>query len=177
MSTGMKDDKYQLKARAVLMRKSGVSIRKICKELRIPYSSLYLWVAIYDTLGEEGLRKSYVPQKSPTEKLRIVEDVLNNKLSLNAASKKYLISSNTVKTWVKAYQEHGASALHRKNEARHAMARRKREYTPEEQDELAELRRRNEWLEAENAMLKKAKALVEAKRAQQRANGQESSKN
>ena len=57
------------------------------------------------------------------------------------------------------------------------MARKKREYTPEELDELAELRRRNEWLEAENAMLKKAKALVEAKMAQQLANGQESSKN
>lgn len=62
---------------------------------------------------------------------------------------------------------------------RHSRAwqEKKREYTPEELDELAELRRRNEWLEAENAMLKKAKALVEAKRAQQRANGQESSKN
>lgn len=177
MSTGMKDDKYQLKARAVLMRKSGVSIRKICKELRIPYSSLYLWVAIYDTLGEEGLRKSYVPQKSPTEKLRIVKDVLNNKLSLNAASVKYLISSATITAWVKAYRRFGAYGLHRKNEAQQSMARKKREYTPEELDELAELRRRNEWLEAENAMLKKAKALVEAKRALQRANGQESSKN
>ena len=57
------------------------------------------------------------------------------------------------------------------------MARKKREYTQDKLDELTELRRRNEWLEAENAMLKKAKALVEAKRAQQLANGQESSKN
>ena len=173
----MKDDKYQLKARSVLMRKSGVSIRKICKELRIPYSSLYLWVAIYDTLGEEGLRKSYVPQKSPTEKLQIVEDVLNNKLSLNAASVKYLICSATIAAWVKAYRRFGACGLHRKNGAQHTMARKKRDYSPEELNELTELRRRNEWLEAENAMLKKAKALVEAKRAQQRANGQESSKN
>ena len=55
--------------------------------------------------------------------------------------------------------------------------KKKREYTQDELDELTELRRRNEWLEAENAMLKKAKALVEAKRAQQHANGQESSKN
>lgn len=53
----------------------------------------------------------------------------------------------------------------------------KKVYSQSEIDELTELRRRNEWLEAENAMLKKAKALVEAKRAQQRANGQESSKN
>ena len=159
------------------MRKSGISIRKICKELSIPDHSLYLWLAIYNAKGEGGLRKSYDPRKSPTEKLQIVEDVLNNKLSLNAASKKYLISSNTVKTWVKAYQEYGASALHRKNEAHHAMARKKREYTPEELDELAELRRRNEWLEAENAMLKKAKALVEAKRTQQLVNGPKLSKN
>lgn len=74
---------------------------------------------------------------------------------MNAASVKYLISSYTIKTWVKAYQKCGASALHRKNEALASMVKKKRDYTSEELDALTELRRRNEWLEAENAMLKK----------------------
>ena len=61
--------------------------------------------AIYDALGEEGLHKSYEPQKSPAEKLHIVEDVLNNKLSLNAATVKHLISSVTIKSWIKSISE------------------------------------------------------------------------
>ena len=75
-----------------------------------------------------------------------------------------------------SYKKGGTQGLERKNKFK-VMPKKKREYSPEELDELTELRRRNEWLEAENAMLKKAKALVEAKRAQQRENGQESSKN
>ena len=55
--------------------------------------------------------------------------------------------------------------------------RKKRVYTPEELDELEQLRMRNEWLEAENALLKKVKALVEAREARQREIGQKPSKN
>ena len=50
-------------------------------------------------------------------------------------------------------------------------------YTDEELDELEQLRRRNEWLETENALLKKVRALVEEKEARLRATGQKPSKN
>ena len=173
----MKDDLYQLKVRAVLMRESGVSIRKICKELRIDSASLYLWHAIYKAKGNQGLYKAYDHHKSADEKRIIVDDILNNKLSLNGASVKYLVAKSSIKSWLRSYQSHGVEGLRRKNEAGRVMSKKKRIYTEEELDELEILRRRNEWLEAENAMLKKAKALVEAKRAQQCANGQESSKN
>ena len=53
----------------------------------------------------------------------------------------------------------------------------KKNYTVEELDELEQLRLRNEWLEAENALLKKVKALVEAREARQREIGQKPSKN
>ena len=43
--------------------------------------------------------------------------------------------------------------------------------------ELEELRRRNEYLEAENALLKKVKALVEERESRLRAIGRKSSKN
>ena len=168
---------YQVKVQAVLMHRSGVSMYQICRELRVSYQSLHLWIAIYKEEGEQGLRNSFNSQKSASEKLCIIEDVLNNELSLMAASKKYRVTREAIRQWINAYRIHGVSGLHRKNKAGKDMAKKKREYTPEEIDELTELRRRNEWLEAENAMLKKAKALVEAKRAQQRANGQESSKN
>lgn len=173
----MKDDKYQLKIRAVLLRESGKSIRSITRELGISRDALILWFAIYKAKGERGLHESYNPQRSSSEKLCVLEDLLNNNLSLPEASSKYLVSIESIRNWLKAYQSYGSKGLVRKNEAGNAMSKKKREYTREELDELTDLRRRNEWLEAENAMLKKAKALVEARRAQQRANGQESSKN
>ena len=56
------------------------------------------------------------------------------------------------------------------------MAKKKKVYTEEELDELEMLRRRNEYLEAENALLKKVKALVEEREARLRATGRKPSK-
>ena len=168
---------YSLKIQAVLMRESGKSINSICRDLGIQYTSLILWLSLYKSGGEAALSDAApVPQKSVEEKISIVEDILNNSLTLNGAVVKYMLSRTCLKSWIKAYKDEGPSGLERRRNSE-PMSKKKREYTPEEVDELTELRRRNEWLEAENAMLKKAKALVEAKRAQQRANGQESSKN
>jgi hypothetical protein len=52
-----------------------------------------------------------------------------------------------------------------------------RQRTEAELDELEMLRRRNEYLEAENALLKKVKALVEEREARLRATGRKPSKN
>ena len=159
------------------MRQSGKGINAICRELGIQYPTLILWLALYEKGGEKALSDDApVPQKSVEEKVAIVEDILNNNLSLNGAVVKYMLCRTCLKTWIKAYKAYVPSGLERKHKYK-PMSKKKREYTTDELDELTELRRRNEWLEAENAMLKKAKALVEAKRAQQRANGQESSKN
>ena len=176
MSNVMKDDKYQLKARAVLMRSSGIPPTKICRELHITMPTLHYWYALYQAKGEESLRtRQKKRQLSYEEKLAIVEDITQNCLSLKQGSVKHLVCQRNLKVWLKAYRTSGPDGLKRKTHSK-IMAK-KKEYNQSEIDELTELRRRNEWLEAENAMLKKAKALVEAKRAQQRANGQESSKN
>ena len=107
--------------------------------------------------------------------MAIVEDIIQNHLSLKQSSVKHLVPKRNLTTWLKAYRTLGPDGLKRKGKSE--IMTKKKVYSQSEIDELTELRRRNEWLEAENAMLKKAKALVEAKRAQQRANGQESSKN
>ena len=40
---------------------------QICRELRVSYQSLHLWIAIYKEEGEQGLRNSFKSQKSPTK--------------------------------------------------------------------------------------------------------------
>ena len=55
--------------------------------------------------------------------------------------------------------------------------KKKRQRTEAEPDELEMLRKRNEYLEAENALLKKVKALVEERKARLREIGRKPSKN
>ena len=155
MSNCMGKASYALKIQAVLMRQSGKGINAICRELGIQYPTLILWLALYEKGGEKALSDDApVPQKSVEEKVAIVEDILNNNLSLNGAVVKYMLCRTCLKTWIKAYKAYGPSGLERKHKYK-PMSKKKREYTTDELDELTELRRRNEWLEAENAMLKK----------------------
>ena len=159
------------------MRAEGKSYRVISKTLGVSVNSIGVWYAQFQKYGEKGLySQGVVKQRSPEEKAEIIQEIENKGLSLTEASQKYLLTCDTIRSWMTSYKKSGMQGLERKNKFK-GMPKKKREYSLEELDELTELRRRNEWLEAENAMLKKAKALVEAKRAQQRANGQESSKN
>lgn len=74
---------------------------------------------------------------------------------------------------MKAYRSKGEEGIATKRD----MARKKHQTSKEYLDELEELRRRNEYLEAENALLKKVKALVEERESRLRAIGRKSSKN
>jgi transposase-like protein len=96
-------------------------------------------------------------------------------LSLCEAAKRYNIPFSTLDCWRRAYEKSGLLGLCRKSSG-NAM-KKKRQRTEAELDELEMLRKRNEYLEAENALLKKVKALVEEREARLRAIGRKPSKN
>ena len=75
---------------------------------------------------------------------------------------------------MKLYKEFGETGLYRRNSTKEM--RKKRQRTEAELDELEMLRKRNEYLEAENALLKKVKALVEEREARLREIGRKPSK-
>lgn len=171
----MKDKKYLIRVQAVRMLESGQVKARIMRELHISEKSLNLWYAKFKRGGEIALLDpEHRVQKTHEEKLQIVSECINKHLSLCEASRRYEITYATIKGWLKAYSQHGEAGLHRKNEAG-TMAR-KRVYTKEQLDELERLRRRNEYLEAENALLKKVKALVEERDARLRGIGPKPSK-
>ena len=144
--------------------------------LHVDARSVQLWYAQYKAKGVNGLYTTSASiQKSTEEKTELVEDIINNGLSLDEAVSKYLIRKDYLRSWISSYEAKGPEGLRRKNESKYM--KKKRVYTEEELDELEQLRRRNEWLEAENALLKKVKALVEAREARQREIGQKPSKN
>ena len=172
----MKNEKYPIKVAAVRMLASGKSASLVCRELHIGPNSLRLWYQQYSQGGELSLlAKPHAHQKSFEEKVMIIEDIVNNGLSLTAASIKYELAHETLRGWYLSYKSHGLEGLRRKNEA--TMSKKKRTYTEDELDELERLRLRNEWLEAENALLKKVRALVEEREARQRGTGRKPSKN
>ena len=105
-------------------------------------------------------------------KANAIRDYLEKGLSLMAVSLKYDVPHQTVLRWKDAYEREGFNGL-KDNRKR---LKKKRERTQAELDELEVLRRRNEYLEAENALLKKVKALVEEREARLRAIGQKPSK-
>lgn len=171
----MKNAKYPIKVAAVRMLASGKSASQICRELHVGSNSLRLWYQQYMRGGELGLLpKPQARHMSFEEKVMVIEEIVNNGLSLTAASIKYEIPHETLRRWYLSYKSHGADGLRRKNES--PMSRKKRAYTEDELDELERLRLRNEWLEAENALLKKVRALVEEREARQRGIGRKPSK-
>lgn len=171
----MNNDRYPIKVQAVKMLEAGQSRTSICKELHVDPVSLDLWYAIYLRGGELALYYAkHVSHRTAEEKLPIVKEVIEKGLSLRRVSALYEVPVITIKRWLRAYQQYGEAGLRRKNAAG-TMAK-KKVYTPEQLDELETLRRRNEYLEAENALLKKVKALVEEREARLRATGRKPSK-
>ena len=117
------------------------------------------------------LRPSYQPHLDPERKMAILREIEEKCVTLSEASLKYDLPPQTIRRWRKAYEQAGAAGL-----SRPIRMKKKSQRTEAELDELEMLRKRNEYLEAENALLKKVKALVEEREARLRAIGQKPSK-
>lgn len=170
-----KNKDYPKYVQAMHLMDAGVCISKVSRELHVAIKKLALLRVKYLRGGELAMMvPEYVPRKSASEKYLCIVEVLNNELSLREASLKHEIQVDTLREWYRAYLLHGMEGLERKNKS--GIMARKKVYTEAQLDELERLRRRNEYLEAENALLKKVKALVEEREARLRATGQKPSR-
>ena len=170
-----KNENYLKYVQAMHMLDEGHSLNYIEKHLKTCRNSIKLARQRYLMGGELALLQvSYQPQLSLERKLEIVREVEQKQLSLYEVALKHLIPQQSLRRWVKAYHQFGESGLVRKGSSN--GMKKKRQRTETEMDELEMLRKRNEYLEAENALLKKVKALVEEREARLRAIGQKPSK-
>jgi len=169
-----KNENYPKYVQAMRLMDEGKSYNYVHVHLHINYYTLRLIRQSYLLGGELALLKpAYQPLLTPSEKVSVVEEIQKNGLSLSAASLKYNKSTDALRCWIKTYQEHGEAGFIRMR----TVKEKKRQITEAELDELEMLRKRNEYLEAENALLKKVKALVEEREARLRAIGRGPSKN
>jgi transposase-like protein len=170
-----KNENYPKYVQAMHLMDSGKTVNFVCKLLKSDPKTIRRIRQRYLSGGELALlQPRYQPHLDAERKYEILQDIEKNGLSLSVASLKYDIPPYTLRRWRRAYQAFGKAGLARKRSGN--TMKKKRQRTEAEMDELEMLRKRNEYLEAENALLKKVKALVEEREARLRAIGQKPSK-
>ena len=180
MSKKYKKHGYAERLKYMHMLENGVSVNYIHVHYGINEQLLTsLWIR-YQSEGPSGLIKKTYVKADYAFKLQVVRDIEENHLTLVDASLKYNVSDSQIRVWKKIARTQGYDALAitrpRGRPPKNDMGR-PRKKKPEEMTELERLRYENECLRAENALLKKVKALVEAREARLREIGRKPSKN
>ena len=141
------------------------------------------WTKIYKKFGVEGLKHRNVCRDWTAERrFEVVSRVLCGE-SITSVAADEAMESSLLSQWVKRYKLYGYDGLKLKKgrKPKGPVMKDKdkpKDLTKSEKEELILLRRQNEYLKAENAYLKKLRALTVEKKAESsaRAKRQESSK-
>ena len=180
MSKKYKKHGYAERLKYMHMLKNGISAKSIEQQFGINKQLLaYLWKR-YQAEGPSGLVKKRNVRADYAFKVQVVRDIEQNHLTLVEASLKYDVSSSQIQIWNRIARTQGYGALAitcpRGRPPKNDMGR-PRKKKPEEMTELELLQLRVKELEAENALLKKVKALVEEREARLKEIGRKPSKN
>ena len=156
---------------------NGEASTFIEKQTGIDHHDIIVYAMRYRRDGLSGLEDRKQHWCSYDEKKAAITDYLKESLTLEEIAVKYDISIACFKSWMRAYKREGAESLKDKrcfliNNSLMAKLRK----DPSNMSE-AELRDLVKDLAAENALLKKVKALVEKREAQEHVTGSKPSKN
>ena len=180
MSKKRKKHGYAERLKYMHMLEDGYSIKYIGTHYGIDRRLLGVLWAKYQSEGPSGLLKKKNIKANHELKLKVVRDIEENHLTLVDASLKYNVSPNRIYIWQRIARSKGYEALAeikpRGRPPKNDMGR-PRKKKPEEMTELEILQLRVMELEAENALLKKVKALVEERDARLRGIGRKPSTN
>jgi len=151
---------YSEKIRVVKLYNQGYGSTTISKKLHICASIVDSWLLIYRSKGLLGFEKQPNRLLDVELKESLVRDVLNKSLSYPAVALKYGISQSAAYQWVQLAIREGFSSLKETKQGRlpKVMGRPKKKQPETELEKLEEELR---YLRAENAYLKKVKALVQ----------------
>ena len=168
------------KLAVIKLVEQGQSARSVSDKLHLNRNNVYEWLAAYKEHGIQGLISKEKRKKRLTyeKKCKIIHEYQESELTLYQLSGKYGVSSTVLSNWARLVENGGFEALTpKKRGPKTGMARMKRLPKEECEKENERLRKENERLRLENLLLKKVKALVEEREAQNRAIGRKPSKN
>lgn len=161
------------KLKIVSLVQKGKSIHSLWCETHIKERTILEWVRKYDLYGECGLHKQPNIRATPDFKEKVVRLIIEKSVPLPQVVLQYGVSNSALESWVRLVRTNDYNSLYQQKKRRRpstSMGRRKKQEPEILQIENARLR-------AENALLKKVKALVEEREACERLIGRKPSKN
>ena len=164
------------KIKIIELRKQGIGYGTIAKQFNVVDNAISkIWYK-YELHGIEGIKHPPTNKKYSAEfKLEIINRVLQGETKTRLAAEYNLPGAGTIVSWMKKYEELGYNGLEGKQGRPQGrpkiMTKEEKKNTPltnDEREELIRLRKEKEYLEMENAYLKKLDALVKERLKQQK---------
>lgn len=163
---------YEFRLRCVeAVLKGKRSVKEVAREKGFEESNLRLWVGFYERYGKAGLKRRGKQHYDAAFKRQVLQTIDKEFLSLRSACVRFNIPSESVIiSWRKAYELKGQSGLIAQRKGRPPQMKppikRKLRKSTKPLTREEELLRENEYLRAENELLKKLQALVQTNKKQ-----------